>query len=83
MVSINVSDLEGAEVALEDLIQRISTNIALLEKCNKDWTMLLNELKGEEHIKEKRSICGRLTVTMELSNLYWILTKHLHIFKGV
>ena len=54
MVPINVSDLEGEEVGLEDLIQRISTNIALLERCNKDWKTLLNELKGEEHIKEEK-----------------------------
>ena len=49
MVPINVSDLEREEVELEDLIQQISMNIALLERCNKDWTTLLNELKGEEH----------------------------------
>ena len=29
-------------------------NIAVLERCNKDWTSLLNELKGEEHIKEEK-----------------------------
>ena len=52
MVLINVSDLEGEEVGLEDLIQRISMNIALLERCNKDWTTY--ELKGEEHIKEEK-----------------------------
>ena len=54
MVPINVSDLEGEEVGLEDLIQQISTNITLLKRCNKDWTTLLNELKGEEHIKEEK-----------------------------
>lgn len=54
MVPINVSDLEREEVGLEDLIQRLSTNIALLERCNKEWTTLLNELKGDEKVKEEK-----------------------------
>ena len=54
MVPINVSDLEKEEVALEDLIQRLSTNIALLERCNKEWTTLLNELKGDDKLKEEK-----------------------------
>lgn len=29
-------------------------NITLLERCNKDWTTLLNELKGEKHVKEEK-----------------------------
>ena len=49
MVPINESDLDKEETQLEDLIQRLSTNIALLERCNKERTMLLTELpKGEE-----------------------------------
>ena len=54
MVSINASDLEKEETELEDLIQRLSMNIALLERCNKEWTTLLNELKGDEKLKEEK-----------------------------
>ena len=40
---------------MEDLIQRLSTNIALLERCNKEWITLLTELpKGEEKMVEEK-----------------------------
>ena len=55
MTPITVSDLEAAESELEDLIQRFSTNISLLERCNKDWITLLSELpKGEEKTAEEK-----------------------------
>ena len=54
MVPINASDLEKEETELEDLIHRLSTNIAVLERCNKEWTTLLNELKGDEKLKEEK-----------------------------
>ena len=44
-VPINESDLDKEETQLEDLIQRLSTNITLLERCNKEWTTLLAELQ--------------------------------------
>ena len=54
MVPINESDLDKEETQSEDLMQRLSTNIALLERCNKEWTMLLTELpKGEEKMVEE------------------------------
>jgi len=49
-------DLAQAETELEDLIQ-LSTNITLdfLERCNKEWTALLNELpKGDEKTAEEK-----------------------------
>ena len=52
---IDVSDLEKEETDLEDLIQRLSTNISLLERCNKEWTTLLNELlKGDDKVAEEK-----------------------------
>ena len=55
VVPINESDLDKEETQLEDLIQRLSTNIALLGRCNKEWAMLLTELlKGEEKMAEEK-----------------------------
>ena len=54
-VPINVSDLDKAETELEDMIQRFSMNIALLERCHKEWTALLSELpKGDEKTAEEK-----------------------------
>ena len=76
MVPINESDLDKEETQLEDLIQQLSTNIALLERCNKEWTMLLTEMpKGEEIWRKSRSICGPLMAMMDLSNYCWIQIK--------
>ena len=48
---MNESDLDKEETQLEDLIQQLSTNIVLLERCSKKWTTLLTELpKGEEKL---------------------------------
>ena len=56
MVPINESDLDEEETQLEDLIQQFSTNMAVLERCKREWTTLLTELpKGEEKMaKEKQ-----------------------------
>ena len=54
MVPINESDLDKEETHLQDLIQRLSTNFALLERCNKEWTVLLTELRGEEKTAKEK-----------------------------
>ena len=58
MVPINESDLDEEETQLENLIQQFSTNMAVLERCKREWTTLLTELplpKGEEKMaKEKQ-----------------------------
>ena len=54
MVPINESDLDKEETQLQDLVQQISTNIALLQRCNKEWTTLLAELRGEEKVAEEK-----------------------------
>ena len=49
-----MNDLDKEETQLQDLVQRISTNITLLERYNKEWTMLLAELRGEEKVAEEK-----------------------------
>jgi len=40
-------DLEMEEMAIEDLAQRLETNVASLERCNNEWKTLLKDLKGD------------------------------------
>ena len=52
---VNEADLDKEEMEAEDLIHRFSSNVALLERCNKKWTTLLHEmLKGKEKAKEEK-----------------------------
>ena len=48
------SELDEIESETEDYIKRLSSNIAILEKCNKDWSTLLKETKGETKATEER-----------------------------
>ena len=48
------SELGEIESKMEDYINRLSSNIAILERCNKDWSILLNETKGELKATEER-----------------------------
>ena len=32
---------------LETLINRLPSHVSMLERCNKDWTVVLNNAKGE------------------------------------
>ena len=41
------SELDEIESETEDYINRLSSNIAILERCNKDWSTLLKETKVE------------------------------------
>ena len=46
---------------VEDLLQRLSTNVALLEKCNDEWKSLLGskDLKGESKaVEQKEYACA-------------------------
>ena len=47
MTPISDKDLEKEETIIEDLVQRMETNTALLERCNDKWKVLLKELKGD------------------------------------
>ena len=46
---------------VEDALQRITTNLILL---NSDWLALLKELTDDEKVVEKRNIYGLPKVTM-------------------
>ena len=48
------TQLDEEESEAEDFANRISTNIALLEKCNNDWSNILKELKDDEKVTEER-----------------------------
>ena len=51
---IEEESLEEDEIRVEEVIARISTNISLLERCNRDWSNLLKDLKSEERNKEEK-----------------------------
>ncbi|XP_065891564.1 uncharacterized protein [Dysidea avara] len=57
VLPIDVSNLEKEEQELEDLIRRLSTNIARLEKCNEEWLRLLDKMKGDEKLEEEKEYC--------------------------
>jgi len=40
-------DLDREEMDAESLINRLTTNISMLERCNKDWTGVKKDLKGK------------------------------------
>ena len=47
MTPINNKDFEKEETKMEDLVHRVGTNTALLDRCNDEWKVLLKELKGD------------------------------------
>ena len=47
-------ELDKIENKTEDYINRLSSNITMLESCNKDWSTLLKETKGETKATEER-----------------------------
>ena len=48
------SDFDGEESDAEYFIKRLSTNGLLLERCNKDWSNILKDLKGEAKASKER-----------------------------
>ena len=48
--------MDEEEELIEDLLQRLSTNVALLEKCNDKWKSLLGskDLKGDSKAVEEK-----------------------------
>ena len=52
MTPVSDKDLEKEETIIEDLIQRMETNTALLERYNDEWKELLKELKGDSKAAE-------------------------------
>ena len=50
---LNEVELDEMESETEDYINRLSSNIAVLERCNKDWSTLLKETKGDTKVTEE------------------------------
>jgi len=48
----NKTELDEEESKAEDFVNRISCNIVLLEKSNKDWSNILREMKGDIKVTE-------------------------------
>ena len=46
--------MEEDEIRVEEVIARINANVSLLERCNRDWSSLLKDLKGDERSKEEK-----------------------------
>jgi len=46
-------DFDKDETVTETLINRLTTNILTLERCKKDWTGVLKDLKGEAKSNDK------------------------------
>jgi len=40
-------EFEGDEITVETLINRLSSHVSMLERCNKDWTVVLNNTKNK------------------------------------
>ena len=53
------SELDEIESETKKSINRLSSNIAILERCNKDWsTLILKEAKGKaKATKEREYTC--------------------------
>ena len=47
-------DFAKDKVVTETLINRLTTNISMLERCNKDWTGVLMDLKGEAKSNDEK-----------------------------
>ena len=49
---IREETMDDEEFICEDLVGRMTTNVNLLERCNRDWVNLLKELSGEAKAAE-------------------------------
>ena len=47
------SDFDGEESDAEYFINKLSANSLLLERCNKDWSNILKDSKGEAKANEE------------------------------
>ena len=58
-------NLDEEEELIEDLLQRLSTNVALVEKCNDEWKSLL----GSKDLKDDSK-------TVEEKEYAWAIYRH-------
>ena len=56
---LNVEDLDKEEMDVESLINKLTINILMLERRNKDWTGIMKDLKGKaKATNEKEYACA-------------------------
>ena len=70
---IDDKNLEKEETEIKDLVHRVDTYVALLERCSGEWKALLRELKDDSRQRSKRkrkNTSGQLRVMMALLNCY-------------
>ena len=46
-------ELDEEENEAGNFVSRISCNIVLFEKCNKDWSNILREIKGDAKVTKE------------------------------
>jgi len=52
---INEEEMEDEEVIIEEYIEHINNNVAVLERCDRDWSVLLSGLKEKtEKVTEEK-----------------------------
>jgi len=51
---VDEKTLEDDKLRLEEVIARITSSVSLLERCNRDWTNVLKDLKGDDKAKEEK-----------------------------
>jgi len=49
----NETELDEEKSEAENFVNRISCNIVLFKKCNKDWSNILRETKGDAKVAEE------------------------------
>ena len=54
LLPVYKADLDREETEIEDLNHQFSSNIALLERYNQEWTTLLHGMKGKERAAEEK-----------------------------
>ena len=51
---LDVEDLDKEEMDVESLINKLTINISMLERCNKDWTGIMKDLKSEAKATDEK-----------------------------
>ena len=55
---LDIENLDKEEMDVESLINKLTINISMLERCNKDWTGIIKDLKGEAKATDEKRICA-------------------------
>ena len=60
---------------VESLINKLTINISMLERCNKDWTRIMKDLKGEAKATDEKNMRVLLKEVRGLSKLSSLETR--------